>query len=269
MISRENPWIRLRQPQPEARLRLFCFPFAGGGATTYRTWQEHLSPLIEVYPVQLPGHENRIHEPPFRRMDPLVEAICNAIFPYLDRPYAVFGHSLGTIIGYEVCTYLQRHYRLSPALLAVSARRPPHVPVGRVYHDRPWLELAARLQELGGTPSNLLQDRDWIEILEPMVRADLELHENYQPRFTSPLYCPLVALGGMDDPEVSRPQLEGWRRYTNGDFQLKMFSGGHFYLNHCREMLAALKRELIAVLDDYNPITAAPVFSANQQQGEL
>ena len=264
-IPEKTAWIRLRKPQPQARLRLFCFPFAGGGALTYRTWQEHLSPHIEVCPVQLPGRENRIREQPFRRMQPLVEAICTALAPYLDLPYAFFGHSLGAIVGYEVCQSLeQRHIR--PELLLVSARRPPELPVERVLHDRPRHELFARLQELGGTPARVLQDPDWMEILEPMLRADFELHETYRPRLTPRLDCPLVAFGGSADPEVNRSQLEGWRRVTTGHFGLQMFAGGHFYLNDCRDLLTAVKQELWQVIGGRHPVATAPAFAALHQR---
>ena len=254
MIANDgSPWFRLRKPQPNAKIRLFCLPFAGGAATTYRSWQSFLGEQVEVCPIQLPGRENRFREAPFRRMSPLLEALGKVLMPYLDLPYCVFGHSLGAIIGFELCRFLDKRGR-APEILMVSARKPPELPVDVTLHDKPLSQLLGRIRELGSTPNQLLEDPDWLKLLEPLIRADFEIHETYQYQVLPKLRCPLVAFGGLDDSEVSSSQLAAWSQVTDGFFRMQMFSGGHFYINETTSVLHAVKRELDQIVNCQNRV---------------
>jgi medium-chain acyl-[acyl-carrier-protein] hydrolase len=227
-----NSWIAFRKPRPQGRLRLFCFPYAGGGASIYRGWQEALPPEIEVCPVQPPGRENRLSEKRFLRVGPLAEAITEAIRPLTDLPFAFFGHSLGAVVAYETARRLRESGGPGPVQIIVSARRAPGVPPrDEPTYSLPPDEFRAKLEELEGTPEAVLEHPELMELMEPLLRADFELNDTYEPSSGSPLDCPVTVFGGLEDPDVDREHLEPWREITRGAFRLRMFAGGHFFLH--------------------------------------
>jgi medium-chain acyl-[acyl-carrier-protein] hydrolase len=223
-------WLRFHRDDARACVRLFCFPFAGGGASLYRNWASVLPPNIAVCPLQLPGREERMREPPFTQVEPLCQAVLTAIDPLLDRPVALFGHSMGAIIAYELARALQRHGR-SPLHLFVSGQRAPHLPLGRpVSYNLPLEAFRHRLRELNGTPEAVLQNPEMMDLLLPLLRADFELSETYRREAHAPLTCPVTAFGGIEDVEISRPDIQAWRAATVGDFRVRLFPGDHFFL---------------------------------------
>jgi medium-chain acyl-[acyl-carrier-protein] hydrolase len=227
---RANPWIRFAAPDPGAALRLFCFPYAGAGASVYRGWRARLPTWIHLCPIQLPGREERIREPPFTNMDALCAALLPALAPYLDMPIALFGHSMGALIAYQAATRL-REQGGSPIHLLVSGQRAPHLPLGRQpSYDLPEAAFRERLRSLNGTPELVLQDPELMDLVWPLLRADFELSECTPRQPRDPLDCPVTAFGGLDDSEVRRSHLDAWRDTTIRDFELHMFPGDHFYL---------------------------------------
>lgn len=242
-----NRWIAFRKPRPQARLRLFCFPYAGGGASAYRTWPASLPPEIDVCPVQPPGRENRLSEERFRRVGPLKDAVCEAIRPLLDLPFALFGHSLGAVVAYETALKLRDDHGKAPVQLLVSARRAPSVPPDdEPTYNLPDGEFRAKLEELEGTPKEVLEHPELMELVEPLLRADFELNDTYEPSQKPPLECPVTAYGGLEDADVTREQLEPWREVSRGPFRLRMFAGGHFYLHeHQQTLIGAIAQELM------------------------
>lgn len=242
-----NSWIAFRKPRPRPRLRLFCFPYAGGGASAYRTWQASLPPEIEVCPIQPPGRENRLSEERFLRVGPLAEAVCEAIEPLLDVPCALFGHSLGAVVGYETALRLRQNGGSPPVQLLVSARRAPSVPPDEEStYNLPDAEFRSKIEELEGTPKEVLEHPELMELMEPLLRADFELNDTYRPAGDSPLEIPVTAFGGLEDPDVSRESLDAWREVSQGRFRLRMFAGGHFFLHeHQQALVAAVAQELM------------------------
>jgi len=245
---RADPWIHGR-PVPEARVRLFCFPYSGAGASVFRAWPGALHPSMEVRPVQLPGREHRLAEPAFRRMGDLVPAVVRALLPYLDRPFAIFGHSLGALVGFEVARRLQAEHGVEPELLFASGHTAPHVNDHEtLLHSLPDGELAQKLRELNGTPEAVLQHEELRRLLFPLLRADFEICETYRYEPGEPLRCPILALGGLCDGDVSREALEEWRQHTLGTFEVRMFPGDHFFINSCGpEVVRAVARALTLV----------------------
>jgi medium-chain acyl-[acyl-carrier-protein] hydrolase len=224
-----SAWVRFRQRSPVARLRLLCFPYAGGSALIYRHWMD-LPPQIDVCPVQLPGRDERFREPAFTRTDALCDALVVALGGFLDMPFAIFGHSMGAIIAYEFARRLQTGGSMRHLL--VSGQRAPHLPLRRKQsYDLPDAAFRERLRELDGTPEAVLRDADLMELLLPRLRSDFELTETYKRVEHAPLVCPVTAFGAAQDKEVSRSDLEAWRLTTTSAFDLKMFPGGHFYLD--------------------------------------
>jgi medium-chain acyl-[acyl-carrier-protein] hydrolase len=247
-----NPWITCPKPKPQARLRLFCFPYAGGGASIFHPWSKLLPPEIELCSIQLPGRESRLKETLFTQLLPLVESLSEALQPYLDKPFAFFGHSLGTLICFETARYLRRTYSLEPVHLFVAGRRPPHLPDPEpILHTLPDLEFIQQVQRrYNGIPQIILQDRELMQVFLPTLRADFQLFEDYHYTEALPFNCPISAFGGWQDQRVTEKELAGWRDQTLRTFSLQMFPGGHFFLQSMRtSLLQTLTREMALFLN--------------------
>jgi surfactin synthase thioesterase subunit len=211
-------------------LRLFCFPYAGGGASIYRRWAGGFPNWIDVCPVQLPGREERLREAAFTKMDELCTEMLRALTPYFDMPFAFFGHSMGALIAYHLATRLGDQRRRLSHLL-VSAHPAPHFPLTRPpSYNLPDAAFAERLRRLNGTSELVLQDPELMALVRPLLRADFELSECTARTLRDSLDCPITALGGLSDGEIELPQLEAWRDATGGVFRLHMMPGDHFYL---------------------------------------
>jgi medium-chain acyl-[acyl-carrier-protein] hydrolase len=244
----KDPWIQRPQPRPGARLRLLLIPHAGGGASAFRGWAEALPPEVEACTVQLPGRENRMGEPTFDRLEPLVEALAGALERWRDLPYAVLGHSNGALIGFELARHARRAGTPGPVHLFASGRRAPHLPSpARDLNRLPQDELVAELVGLGGMPRQVLDHPELLALLVPVLRADMALTESYEHRGEPPLETPITALTGSEDAKVSLADAEGWGRHTSGAFRLQVFPGDHFYLfAHRDRVIATLAADLRA-----------------------
>jgi medium-chain acyl-[acyl-carrier-protein] hydrolase len=241
-----DSWITFHKPNPQARLRLFCFPYAGTGASIFRTWSDGLPAEVEVCPVEFPGRGTRLMETPLIQLSLLVQALAQALVPLLDKPFAFFGHSLGALVGFELARQLRRQSGVQPVRLFVSADRAPQIPHrDRPIHALPEEEFMAELRRLNGIPGKVLEEAELMQIMLPVLRADFAVYETYAYATEPPLNCPISAFGGLLDQRVSRGDLEAWRNQTNGSFSLRMFPGDHFFWNTTQPLLLqALSREL-------------------------
>ena len=210
----------------------------------FRTWSDSLPADVEVCPVQLPGRGTRVTERPFTRLSPLVEALAQALVPLLDRPFAFFGHSLGALVSFELARQIRRQYGVHPVRLFVSAGRAPQIPHRNPpIHSLPDKELLMELRRLKGTPSELLDHEELMEIMLPLLRADFALYETYAYSSEPALDCPISAFGGLQDHRVNESDLQAWRAQTSVSFSLRMFPGDHFFLKQSL-LLRALSQEL-------------------------
>jgi surfactin synthase thioesterase subunit len=227
-----NPWFGRGEPEQAAAVRLFCLPYAGGSASAYRGWPALAPARLEVCPLELPGRGGRIGEPPLTRLRPLADALAGALAPYAHQPYAVFGHSMGGLLAFEVTRTLRRRGLPLPLHLFVSAAAAPDVPRTRPpVHWAPDADVLQELRVLGGTPKELLDDEELMELMLPTVRADFSILETYEYRPERPLPVPLTVFGGTDDPLVPVRDLDGWRDQSSAGARLCLVSGGHFYLH--------------------------------------
>jgi medium-chain acyl-[acyl-carrier-protein] hydrolase len=244
--SPADRWLAYREVNPRARLRMFCFPYAGGGASAYRGWSASLPSNVEVCPVQLPGRESRLRDQPFTRPAPLIEGVTDALLPYMDMPFVFFGHSMGGMISFELARELRRRGKTQPLHLFVSGRRAPHLPAREdPIHDLPEPEFIERLRDLNGTPEEVLQHAELMKLLSPVLRADFAVNETYELTPEEPLDAGISVFGGLGDIEVTREDCDAWRQHSKGRFRLRMLPGDHFFLHSAKDLITeAVARDM-------------------------
>jgi medium-chain acyl-[acyl-carrier-protein] hydrolase len=236
--SKPNAWLGWPKPNPLAQMRLFCFPYAGGSAMIYRSWPNLLISDVEVCPVHLPGRAQRLREQPFTRLSSLVQELVSAIRPFLDKPFAFFGHSMGAMIGFELARQLRLDHAPSPAQLFLSGRGAPHLAeADSPTFDLPDAEFVQYLRRLKGTPQEVLDDPELMQLMIPLLRADFAVCQTYEYKSEPPLDSPITVFGGLQDHEVRKEHLEAWREHTNSSFKLMMLPDDHFFLNSQQPLL--------------------------------
>nr|WP_290224520.1 alpha/beta fold hydrolase [Trichocoleus desertorum] len=248
---------------PQARLRLFCFPYAGGNSFIFRPWLNSLPSDVELGAIELPGHGTRMAEPLLTRMPELVEAIASSLLPHLDKPFAFFGHSMGAWVSFEVARWLQSHDHLCPVHLFVSGARAPQLPSLRSpLHQLPKAEFVAALRRLQGTPEAVLEHAELMELMLPILRADFAVLETYTYSPQTPLPCSITALGGLQDVDVSEVALQAWQAQTSASFSHRMLSGNHFFIHSDQTLLLHLLTQeltqIVSHLPKYAPLKSPP-----------
>jgi medium-chain acyl-[acyl-carrier-protein] hydrolase len=240
-----NAFVYRPRPRSNPRLRLFCFPYAGGGAAAFRLWPNHLPENIEVVAVHPPGRAHRLSEPPLTRIETMVASALNSLTSLMDRPFAVFGHSLGALVAGEFVRTLQAEGRSVEHLFVSSRRSLRHT--APLFHRLPDGDFVAAMNErYQGIPVEILAHPDLLELLLPALRADIEALETFNPSRDRPkIVCPTTVYGGEFDQTVSQSDLESWNEETVAPCRIRVFPGNHFYLNTAPEaMLADLSTTL-------------------------
>jgi medium-chain acyl-[acyl-carrier-protein] hydrolase len=239
----------IRYNDPRVRVRLFTIPHAGGGTSVFRKWTDAVPTSVEIIPVQLPGREARIADQPFVRLAPLLSELAEAMVPHLGVPFALFGHSMGALICFELARYLRRAFGASPVHLFLSAAPAPQMQRRhRAMHDLPTEELLEELRRLDGTPNEVLRSDEVMHLLLPALRADLTLIETYSYFPDAPLACPISVFGGLNDARVTPAEIAAWREHGSGPFTQRMVPGGHFFAYDPRGPVAeSIISELVRV----------------------
>ncbi|WP_201769652.1 thioesterase II family protein [Amycolatopsis orientalis] len=230
-------WTRCFHPAPAAEMRLVAFPHAGGSASAYRALSSLLSPAIEVHSAQYPGRQDRLGEPVIDDLHVLADRLVDVVSA-LPKPFALFGHSMGAIVAFEVTRRLEAR-GLVPAALFVSARRGPDLYKEKSHHLADDTTFLAEVGRLGGTAAMVLDDPDIRALALPALRGDYKAVETYRYRPGPDVSCPVVALAGDADPVLDVQDLENWREHTTGSFETELFKGGHFYLDDNLDAVAA------------------------------
>lgn len=230
--------IAYRIVKPSARLRLFCFPYAGAGASVFRSWANEAPPGLEICPVQLPGRELRHEEVAYSRVEPLVEALCAELGPLLDLPYALFGYSMGALIAFELGRTLSTR-STPPIHLVAAARRAPQRPDRRspIHHlsDEDFIHEIGKYE---GTPTEILQNVEVLQFFLPTLRADFAVCETYNYKPGKPLDCALTVYGASADPDVTQDDLEAWSAETRSACKIHLFAGSHFFIQKSPHLLS-------------------------------
>lgn len=250
MLSFASPWLVRQRRSPDASVRLFCFHCAGGSASEYRSWSAHLPSSIELMAVQLPGREGRINEPFITRMVDLAGGVAESLKPYLDKPYVVLGHSLGSLVGFEVIRELRRRGLNQPFLFIPVGRQAPQLkrkkpPIASL----PEAEFVEELRkDYGNHIGAVLDSPELREVFIPQIQADFALSENYRFGDEEPLDCPIVAFAGASEKDLEMHELNAWSAHTSRSFRSRLFPGDHFFVRASQRLLIeAIKQEVASV----------------------
>ncbi|MGC5052957.1 thioesterase II family protein [Micromonospora sp. DT48] len=233
MNGAESPgrWLRTFRRTEQSDLRLVCFPHAGGNANVYQPWARLLPDATDLLAVCYPGRQDRLLEPCVDRMDVLADQISDVLVPYLDRPLAFFGHSMGASVAYEVTLRLESRYGFTPGVLFVSGHSAPHISQVELDPDLADDEyLLNRIGALGEVDPAMLRSAKLRELIMPALRADLRMLYRYLPREPAKVHAPIVGYLGTDDPTCTETTVNAWAELTIGGFTSTTFPGDHFYL---------------------------------------
>ncbi len=248
-----NPWIEFYQPKPNSRLILYCLPYAGGGAQIFMKWNNFLPEQVEVCPIQLPGRWTRYREQPFKKITDLVNALIEKLPVHTNKQFALFGHSLGAIIAFEFCRKLRKIKGPKPVKLFIAGRSAPQIPLKHEPISKlPNHEFIDKINTYyNGIPDELLHNYELLELLLPVMRADMEMDETYSYLSEPPLDFPFSAFGGLQDPNELQEDLEAWKEHTTSSFTLHMIEGKHFFIHTAEQIfLQKLSNELNKITSD-------------------
>jgi medium-chain acyl-[acyl-carrier-protein] hydrolase len=249
--GRSRDWVTFFEPRSaRSSLRLICFPYAGGTIRMFSRWRASLPRQVELGAVELPGHGLRLLEKPLARVEDIVDGTITALEPYLDRPLALFGHSMGGLIAFEVARALRRADLATPVRLYVSGREAPQLPYEPTeIHKLPTKQFRQAVSGYGATPAEVLAQADVMRLVEPALRADFAICETYTYTSEAPLDCPIHAFWGFADQLADRDAVAAWRYQTSADFSLRMIPGAHFFIQTAEKvLLQLLARDLKAYL---------------------
>lgn len=246
-----NPWFLFHRVTPTARARLFCFPYAGGGASVFRTWRDGLSDQLDVIGVQIPGRENRFRETAHSTMKPLVDQLIQPLRPYFDKPVVFFGHSMGALIAFELARTLQSSMGLTVSHLIVGGCNAPHLnsPLSVSLHQLDDNDFIDALIRLNGTPQEVFKNAELMQVFLPIIRADITLAETYVGNSDDLLTCPITILRGDQDHDTSAEAMQRWQELTTEPAVLHTIRGDHFFpVSQREEVLRQVSQSLHPLL---------------------
>ncbi|RPI01129.1 MAG: thioesterase [Calditrichaeota bacterium] len=249
-IDFHTKWLHRFSAVKDPKLRLFCFHYAGGSANVFRAWAGLLPLDVDILSVELPGHGVRLNEPLIDDLSSLVHEIAHKLTTYLDIPYIFFGHSMGALLSFELTHVLWRHMIKLPLHLYMSAHRAPHVDSGKSpLYDLPESDFVQKIQELNGTPTEVLANPELRNIFLPILRNDMKICETYIFKPRLPLPCDMTVYGGLADQDISPDMLLAWKQHTTGQFTSRFLDGDHFFAFQNHEHFSrTLAQDLLPLL---------------------
>lgn len=261
MDKNSNPWIKRFNTSDKGKLVLVCLPFAGGGTSSYRDWVNDLPAEVEILAIELPGRESRLREKPISDLGEVISQITSALMPQINgRPFVVFGHSLGALLGFELIRLFRREsYDLPLCFLASGREAPTEKEPGRDLHNLPDFDFINEMvSRYDGIPRQLLNEPELLELFLPAMKADLKLTETYQYQYEMPFDFPLHIMSGKQDTRLTQELLMPWSQQTFDSAPLSYFDGGHFFI---RDSAKQVKAYIAEVLQQYLPVKRDSVAS--------
>jgi len=228
---KSGQWVARPAVREHPELRLFCFPYAGGTTDRFSSWSSAIDPTIELALVQLPGRAGRFREPHITCMESMVDRLSEALKPYFDLPFSFFGHSMGALIAYELAQLLEGSRRGPERVFASGCPAPQRLKPDRCVGAMEDAELTGFLTAMGGTPPNVLQNPELLQLVLPSIRSDFRLVEGYGFRPRPPLRTPLSLAFGSEDPETKPEDIILWGELSSGGCETRWFEGNHFFLH--------------------------------------
>ncbi|GAG40902.1 unnamed protein product, partial [marine sediment metagenome] len=234
----QSPWFMRFNRDPQAKLRLFCFPYAGGSAGVFKPWRNAFAG-VDVVAVQLPGRGSRVAEKPLESMAEIVARLIDELRGFRDLPFVFFGHSFGSLVCFELARELQRRGIDGLRHIILSGRRAPHLP--RVHpntHDLPYDEFIEELRSINGTPEEMLTNKELMSLFVPILRADFKVNETHQYRADIKLKSAASIFRGRLDTDVPEAEVQAWRaNFESGDIEFTEFSGDHFFIHSQQQLV--------------------------------
>jgi surfactin synthase thioesterase subunit len=225
-----NKWFVIPKPNPKAKLRIFCFPYAGGNVASFYPWVDRLNSDAELVLVHLPGRTSRIFEESYSSMDDLINELIKIMPCLLDKPYVLFGHSLGSRVAFELVNrFTELNIKLPVHFIASGSGAPSEKCKDKVTYNLSDEEFIGELDRLGGTPKELLANKELLEICLPSLRGDFQIAETYQFKDKVVFNIPLSILGGSDDLEYDKLIL--WEQFFQAPASISIIPGGHFFID--------------------------------------
>ena len=252
MKSSKNYTYLTKEPNRQDRVRLFCFPYAGGGAKTFREWDHKMPSGVGVYPVQYPGRENRMGEKPIEDLQTLVQEVYGSLKNVLNdgTPYIFYGHSLGTKVVYELTRLAEKEDLTPPLKVIVSAGRAPHYIEPKPIYHLPDDDFIHELKRFSGTPVSVLENRDLMNIFLPMLRADFKVDETYRKNQVDLITTPIHGIMGSEDQEMDLPELLAWKDYTSSEFTYETIQGPHLFVDsNPQDLINTLSNQVLEILN--------------------
>lgn len=244
-MENDQDWYLEHKKNPAATVRLFCFHHSGGGASTYYSWREYLSPHIEMVAIQLPGRENRFTEPLNNNVKDIAAQLSKKFVLYKDKPFFVFGHSLGALIAFEFIKAVNQLYSLYPYHTIVSAAKAPHLPFRRKKLSQlDNIALKDELKIYNGIDERILNNDELLDLFLPIIKNDFSIYENYNFLESEKIPCDILALSGDQDQTVTQEEIFAWSKHTTGNFEHRSFSGKHFFIKDHKEKLLEIINQI-------------------------
>lgn len=241
-MAGDNLWLPKTHSEGQNRTQVFCFPHAGGGSAIYHRWEKLLPRHLGVVPIKLPGRESRFNETSHDNIETLIAAMAPEIVDAMHEPFALYGHSMGGLIAYELAQHLRKQYAKSPRALFVSASRSPdRFKENQTLHRLPDEEMIRSLvRDFGRGGEVSAAELDMMRMMSDTIRADLKLLETYEHATQDPLPCPIIGIAATEDHKVTVSDVNGWRAFTTERFTMRTMPGHHFFLREQEKAITEL-----------------------------
>jgi medium-chain acyl-[acyl-carrier-protein] hydrolase len=231
-MLKSNDWFIPFKQVKDANIRLFCFHYGGGSASMFRQWPKDLIDGAELLAIQLPGREERFNEPLLNNIIQVVDNLCSNFNNYVDKPFVIFGHSIGALVAFEFVRALRKKGMSQPKHLIVSGAKAPQISLNKQpIHDLPDAKFIEELRKYNGIPNDIVEDEDIMAIFMPIIRADFCISETYKYINEEALTSPMTVLGGLNDNTFYQEDLLKWKEQTKSIFKYYLLSGDHFFIN--------------------------------------